>query len=450
MQRSSQARSREGSTAILVMFAMVVIIGVAAHAIDAGQLYKVRTELQNGADAAALVGAKMLDGTADGMTTAEEAIIAYSEANNHAYGGLQGIQADDIEFGHWSTVESTFTPYDEDGGNPADANAVRVVARRDGAAGTVNVGTPFGDFLGPGNPGEEVSAVAIAVGGGPVTECGFPMVVGSCQLDELDMDVCEFCFVNQGATDDTFGWTSFTNNVGSAHIAEAIADACFADPESPTEPIVDSTTHECMGACGNPIVEEEIDVTNGNILQPNEQDNNPCELIRRILLRNDPDDPEYFTVRVPVIASDDCPAVDYLPNSELDGWASMDIWGVSCGNGGGGGGDPGNGNGQSTFTGSGGGKGSPKAAANGGNGNGGGTGGTSGSGGSGGSGGTGGGGSGTPVIDTDHPDYAAGLCTPPPSEKYVLGSLRCDLVSSEVGGGGFGNGLSTTRPRLVQ
>lgn len=53
------------------------------------------------------------------------------------------------------------------------------------------------------------------------------------------------------------------------------------------------------------------------------------------------------------------------------------------------------------------------------------------------------------MIDTDHPAYSSGLCAPPASDKYVLGSLRCDMESSEVGGGGW-VGVDTDRVRLVQ
>ena len=51
----------------------------------------------------------------------------------------------------------------------------------------------------------------------------------------------------------------------------------------------------------------------------------------------------------------------------------------------------------------------------------------------------------TAAVDEDYPTQTCAA----PADKYVLGVLRCDLDSEEVGGGGF-DGIMSKRMRLVQ
>ena len=50
----------EGSIAVVVAIAMVVLLGAASLAIDVGQIVTVRSELQNTADSAAIAAARAL------------------------------------------------------------------------------------------------------------------------------------------------------------------------------------------------------------------------------------------------------------------------------------------------------------------------------------------------------------------------------------------------------
>src|SRR5438270_11485731 len=55
-----QSSSKErGSTLLLAAFALVILLGMGALAIDVATLYVARTEAQRAADAAALAGAKV-------------------------------------------------------------------------------------------------------------------------------------------------------------------------------------------------------------------------------------------------------------------------------------------------------------------------------------------------------------------------------------------------------
>ena len=50
----------EGSIAVVVALALVVLLGIGSLAIDIGQIATVRSELQNTADAAAMAAARAL------------------------------------------------------------------------------------------------------------------------------------------------------------------------------------------------------------------------------------------------------------------------------------------------------------------------------------------------------------------------------------------------------
>lgn len=68
MKTSENIRNRQGgAVAIIVGVSLVLLVGFLALVIDLGHLYLAKTGLQNAADAAALSGAKQLNGTAAGI-----------------------------------------------------------------------------------------------------------------------------------------------------------------------------------------------------------------------------------------------------------------------------------------------------------------------------------------------------------------------------------------------
>lgn len=78
----SKQRQR-GAVAIIVGFALIVLIGMLALVLDLGHLYIAKTELQNAADAAALSGAKELDGTKAGIDRALSRAIETADKNKY-------------------------------------------------------------------------------------------------------------------------------------------------------------------------------------------------------------------------------------------------------------------------------------------------------------------------------------------------------------------------------
>lgn len=72
---------QQGAVAIIVAICLVVLIGMLGLVLDLGHLYVAKSELQNAADAAALSGAKELDGTKDGIDRAKAAACAVGGMN---------------------------------------------------------------------------------------------------------------------------------------------------------------------------------------------------------------------------------------------------------------------------------------------------------------------------------------------------------------------------------
>ena len=114
-----------GSVLPIVGLCMLVILGVAALAIDLGYQQALQSQLGATADAAALAAAAELPNTAQ----AKEAALKYAEFNmpREEHGDVLGPEG--IEFGHWDADHRQFLP---GGKNP---DAVRLTVGRTEAHG---------------------------------------------------------------------------------------------------------------------------------------------------------------------------------------------------------------------------------------------------------------------------------------------------------------------------
>jgi len=84
----SRVRGESGQALILAAAAMVVVLGMAAMAIDVGMFLHERRELQNAADAAALAGAQDLPGSPG---SAVISATSWAEKNGIGAGELEGV-----------------------------------------------------------------------------------------------------------------------------------------------------------------------------------------------------------------------------------------------------------------------------------------------------------------------------------------------------------------------
>jgi Flp pilus assembly protein TadG len=316
-----------GTAAVLVGLTFVVLLGFAALVLDVGALYRVRTELQSASDSAALAGVQELDRTAAGIDLARDRVKEYAAL--HQANGTPVVVADsDIIFGYWTTSSDAFTPLGSFPADPAAVNAVQVRSRRDAAQGDA-VMMSLAHFV--GHTREDVSATAIAVGGGPASECAFPIVVPDCSLDEpISSGLCDYCMVYQDNNSDNAGWTTFDEgSVGAPTIRDLIVSACY---DGSGGVAVDPVTGECAGGCVSTDSGDEIKVNNGNLM--NKGTNNFCPVIQDILLRGDPTGtPQPFVVKVPVLESTSgtCDASQFSGYKTISGYATMEIFGAKCG-----------------------------------------------------------------------------------------------------------------------
>lgn len=135
-------KGAEGSVAVMAALGMMAFLGMASLAVDLGQLYTVRNEIQNSADAAALAAAGNLIKDQGGeavrdSAAATEAARTVAQRQSELL-GLPAVPVEDrtdltILFGEWNLNASPATAWTEIGtscGSYSNANAVQVTLRR--------------------------------------------------------------------------------------------------------------------------------------------------------------------------------------------------------------------------------------------------------------------------------------------------------------------------------
>lgn len=240
-------RSQEGAVAIIVAILISVLLGFAALAIDVGYMYATRNELQNVADAAALAGAGKLGSIYSAMsieevenytlTSDEKAAIVTAVKDtaklNEAAKGYININDEDITISVWD-----FDKYPDPGPdqelteNLINADAVRVIARRDSNSTPGAIATFFAKILvlfGGNTDTFSVSAVATAALSGPsnMMEGELNMPFG---LSELNFpDNCNELVTFKDTTDSCAGWHNFFEADNANTIRNNAFDIIAAD-----------------------------------------------------------------------------------------------------------------------------------------------------------------------------------------------------------------------------
>lgn len=394
---------RRGFVALGVAICLIVLCGFVALVVDLGNLYRVRNELQNSVDAAALAAAIELDSQLEGLERARARVLEYAEAHL-ADGATLQVEPADILFGHWHYAANAgcapapcFQSYgtDPSADEALRANAVRVIGRRG-----ESTGNPVSLFFAPllGLREADVDAFATAVGGGPSMECGFPMVVPDCALGNAvpggSGELCDFCMRLQDANSDNAGWTTFQahGGVDGPGIASLIRQMCYVNPDDQDSAIAIDADGECTGGCSDAAAGDEVQVGNGNGMNTSKQ--NFCPTIQRLLTRGVDGGPAApFTVRVPVMDSG-LSAADCNPGfsstQAIDGFATLVFYGARCSN-------------KDTEV----------------------------------------------RVSTLPMECSVKPNWPPPSGKYIIAALECDLASNQFAGGGF-YGTDARRVRLVE
>jgi Flp pilus assembly protein TadG len=227
---------QKGAVAPMVGILMVVFMLCVAVVVDLGHLHNVKVQLQRAADAAALGGAKHLDGGFNQDSNASSMARATAAVNKVA--GKTGLVADGgwvdgtsvvVELGNWDP-DRTITPVDarfSSAAGPNTANAIRVTA-------TMTVEHYF--FFFPS--GSTISAKAIAVASPNVPVLPIALVnciPGDESVEEPGLlpgttvcDIRSYSFNKD--KDDLAAWTSLTLATANQPNIEY-----FLDPETGRE-----------------------------------------------------------------------------------------------------------------------------------------------------------------------------------------------------------------------
>jgi len=240
-------KNNRGQVLVLVAISLIVILGLAALAIDIGYFYHTKNQLQGAADAAALAGAVKLDGTNNLFQTApRQEAIKYAALNNAAGSPVQlsddnsnslSGNSNDIALGSW--ISNTFTP----GGTPV--NAVKVRTRRTSESPGSGIPRLFGKIFDTTN--QDISAEAIAER--PARSSSYIYFCDSACTSCIS-SMCTLSSPRVISTDTNlpeekqFAWTSLTAPVTSA---SEVSDYICADP-----PFVDNCNIPIYSTNGGP------------------------------------------------------------------------------------------------------------------------------------------------------------------------------------------------------
>ena len=228
--------NQRGAVLVFVAFAIIMLLGFVALAIDISHLAVTKNELQNAADAGALAGARFLY-TEDGTSVREDANeIAYNTAKANVSDGVAVDvnwtigNSGDVQRGHWSFTDRIFTPNDStiavnlsDGGDlDTDEdfiNAVRVIASRE----STPVSSFFARIFGFESFIQSTTAVAYRGFAGSLGKGEVDLPIAICEESILNEDKDYDCnmgrMINSGSnteTSNTGGWTNFTQPCDTA------------------------------------------------------------------------------------------------------------------------------------------------------------------------------------------------------------------------------------------
>jgi len=158
LRQNKLLNGQRGAVTIMFAIFLVVLLGLAALALDLGRMNLTKVQLQNAADAAALAGASSLTDPGAGTdpfnwSAAEESGLAFAQ-KNFANGSLIPANNVQIQTGYWNLPSSSFSP---GAGTPGsgDVAAVRATIRIE------NLHLFFASFLGINERDLQASAVAI-------------------------------------------------------------------------------------------------------------------------------------------------------------------------------------------------------------------------------------------------------------------------------------------------
>ena len=215
-------RTRRGAILLVLALVLLVLLGVAALAVDLGQSRLAQAQLQVAADAGALAGANMLDETTDGLEAAHDMALAMASTNKAT--GVEVVIAPnpanladgDVVLGTWDADTSTFVPsYD-----PAAVDAVLVRTHADGLVPLLSRAAFARDTLGAS--AGSIAIRGLEVGAGEVPWY-LPFGLPSCLFETYTGDeIHDMVFVLNPAGADNVGWASVDGHPSASWIIDQL------------------------------------------------------------------------------------------------------------------------------------------------------------------------------------------------------------------------------------
>jgi hypothetical protein len=238
MKRVTLGNSR-GGVLVLVALLLVVFIGIAALAVDIGQLATTKNELQNVADAAALAGAGRL-GTfymdlapaavpGSSIERFEIVDVVQAVALQNKASGLKVViydTATDIRIGHWNSATLDIDKPEE----LEEADAVYVKARRDDddpTSPTSKITTFFAGIFGIDTMSVTAEAFAALSGPSTVTEGELVMPIGI--SEGAFPSECKDLIYFSPTTTSCAGWHNFFDPKNTSSMREKFINLIESD-----------------------------------------------------------------------------------------------------------------------------------------------------------------------------------------------------------------------------
>ncbi|MDH4300616.1 MAG: pilus assembly protein TadG-related protein [Nitrospira sp.] len=225
--------NEHGAVAAMTAILLVVLLAMAAAAIDIGHALVTKNELQNTADAAALAGTRSLGLVYEGMTPAQQqaytltggdqaAIVAAVQTTavaNMAAGVSIAINPGDIAIGTWNPTTRIHTP------TTNQPKSVRVIARRD-SSGNGPISTFLAGVIGVTSIGVNAVATAdmTAVGLTAPGQLDVPFGISTYYFTQFGCgDTIKF-YPNDGTPQACSAWHTFDQSPANANTLRTIID----------------------------------------------------------------------------------------------------------------------------------------------------------------------------------------------------------------------------------
>ncbi len=216
---------QSGAIALATALSLVVLLGVAALAIDYGHMAWVQNELQKAAEAGALAGGRFLTPYVNNPATPDwisaQNMATQTVLKNCADG--QPLTDCKVEYGYWSLSTKTLQPPGLVPTN-SDLPAIRVTVAK--AAG--HNGGPLHLLLAPiiGISSHDLSGQAVGAISGPYSVPpgdAFPLAMPKNLLDQYQWEAAPPATIEVGASNTDGLWTSFCEGKSVPTIRELIA-----------------------------------------------------------------------------------------------------------------------------------------------------------------------------------------------------------------------------------